>query len=123
MRFVATGWAGVGPANNGLYQPNTGPALGTWDKPQTPTGSFGYQDIGDNYLAAYTRSWDKEAQAPWLYNAATGIMISYEDPESLAARANYAVSTGLGGAMIWELGSDDSAGTLLNALAAALASA
>ena len=122
VRFVGTGWAGVGPTNNGLYQPDTGPALGTWDK-QTPTGSFGYQDIEDNYLGPYTRSWDNEAQAPWLYNAETGVMITYEDPESLAPKANYVLSNGLGGAMIWELGSDDSAGTLLNALAAALASA
>ncbi len=47
-------------------------------------------------------------------------MISYEDPESLTAKANYAVSNGLGGVMIWELGSDDSAGMLANAVAAAL---
>ncbi len=120
VRFVGTGWTGVGSTNNGLYQPDAGPALGTWDKPGVPTGSFGYQDIEDNYLGGYTRSWDKEAQAPWLYNADAGIMISYEDPESLTAKANYAVSNGLGGVMIWELGSDDTAGTLANAVAAAL---
>jgi chitinase len=48
------------------------------------------------------------------------IMISYEDPQSLTAKVNYAVSNGLGGVMIWELGSDDSEGTLVNAVAAAL---
>jgi GH18 family chitinase len=121
VRFVGTGWQGVGPTNNGLYQPDTGPAPGTWDLPSAPpSGSFGYQDIKDNYLLSYTRSWDSEAQAPWLYNAATGIMLSYEDPQSLAAKANYVLANQLGGMMIWELGADDDEHTLLNALAAAL---
>ena len=33
VRFVGTGWQGVGPANNGLDQTDTGPAPGTWDQP------------------------------------------------------------------------------------------
>ncbi|WP_180539777.1 glycoside hydrolase family 18 protein [Nevskia soli] len=124
LRFVGTGWQGVPSTNKGLYQSVTGPAPGTWDKAgSAPTGSLGYQDIEDNYLGTYTRSWDKEAQAPWLYNADTGIMISYEDPQSLTAKVNYAVSNGLGGVMIWELGSDDSAGTLVNAVSTALSQA
>ncbi len=121
VRFVGTGWQGVEPTNNGLYQDDSGPAQGSWDKPGSSTGSFGYQDIEDNYLPVYLRSWDTEAEVPWLYNADSGIMISYEDTESLTAKASYAVSNGLGGVMIWELGADDSAGTLVNAVAAALA--
>jgi chitinase len=120
VRFVGTGWQGVGSTNNGLYQPDGGAAQGTWDESGAPTGSFGYEDIEDNYLPSYARSWDKEAQAPWLYNADTGIMISYEDPQSLTAKVNYAVSNGLGGVMIWELGADDREGTLVNAVAATL---
>jgi GH18 family chitinase len=120
VRFVGTGWQGVGPANNGLYQPDTGPAPGTWDPPDTaPSGSFGYQDIEENYLPSYTRSWDSEAQVPWLYNAGTGIMLSYEDPQSLASKADYVLANQLGGTMIWELAADDDEDTLLNTLAAA----
>jgi chitinase len=121
VRFVGTGWQGVAPTNNGLYQADTGPAPGTWDAPgAAPSGSFGYQDIEDNYLPSYTRSWDNEAQVPWLYNAGAGIMISYEDPESLTAKANYVLSNQLGGIMIWELAADDDQDTLVNAIAAAL---
>ena len=121
VRFVGTGWQGVGSTNNGLYQPDTGPAPGTWDAAgSAPSGSFGYQDIKDNYLPTYTRSWDEEAQVPWLYDADAGIMISYEDLESLTSKVNYAVSNGLSGIMIWELGSDDSAGTLVNTVGSAL---
>jgi len=122
VRFVGTGWQGVGPTNNGLDQPNSGPAPGTWDLPgAAPSGSFGYQDIEDNYLPSYTRSWDNEAQVPWLYNADTGIMISYEDPESLNAKAHYVLSKQLGGIMIWELAADDDRDTLVNTIAAVLA--
>jgi chitinase len=117
VRFVGNGWIGVPPANNGLYQTKTGAAPGTWGEP----GSFGYQDIEDNYLPSYTRSWEKTAEVPWLYNPDTGIMISYEDTQSLTAKANYVLSNQLGGIMIWELAADDSEDTLVNALAAALA--
>jgi len=124
VRFVGTGWQGVGPTNNGLHQTVTGgPAPGTWDAPGAPpSGSFGFQDIEDNYLPAYTRSFDDEAQAPWLYNAGTGIMISYEDPQSLTAKAGYVLSKQLGGVMIWELAADDNAATLLNAIVSTLGS-
>jgi chitinase len=122
MRIVGAGWQGVGPTNGGLYQPDAGPARGTWDLPgAAPSGSFGYQDIEDNYLPSYTRSWDTEAQVPWLYSADLGIMISYEDPESLAAKANYALANQLGGVMIWNLAADDNQDTLVNAIASVLA--
>jgi GH18 family chitinase len=48
-----------------------------------------------------------EAQVPWLYDSATGVFISYDDPESVAIKAEYIVSRGLGGAMLWELTQDD----------------
>lgn len=121
VRFVGTGWQGVGSTNNGLYQTNTGPAKGTWDLlTAAPSGDFGYQDIEDNYLPGYTRSWDQEAQVPWLYSPATGIMISYEDPESLTSKTGYARSNQLGGIIIWELAADDDRGTLVNTLATTL---
>ena len=124
VRFVGTGWQGAGSTDNGLHQAATGgPAPGTWDAPGTPpSGSFGFQDIENNYLPGDTRSWDDEAQAPWLYNTDTGIMITYEDPQSLTAKVAYVLSKQLAGVMIWELAADDDAATLLNAIASALGS-
>jgi GH18 family chitinase len=121
VRLVATGWKGAGSTNDGLYQTNAGPATGTWDAPgEHPSGSFGYQDLENNYLATYKRNWHSEAQVPWLYNATTGIMISYEDSQSLTLKAEYTLFKKLGGLMIWELSADDGQHGLLNGVAAAL---
>jgi chitinase len=98
--------------NNGLYQPNSGPSQGTWAK----DGVYGYQDLVSNYLPGYTRGFQNEAQAPWLYNPKTQIFITYEDPQSLGARADYASANHLGGMMIWELSFDDAQHSLLRAI-------
>jgi chitinase len=51
---------------------------------------------------------------PWLYNSDSRIFISYDDPESIAAKAEYVRREGYGGIMFWELGGDD--GSLLRAI-------
>jgi chitinase len=108
--FYGHGWQGVPDKANGLYQPASGAAPGLYE-----TGAFDYKELKDNYFSIYTRSWDAEAQVPWLYNPATGIFIGYDDPESIAAKAGYAKDQGLAGVMIWELSQDDN-GALLDAI-------
>jgi chitinase len=49
--------------------------------------------------------------APWWACRSTGVFITYDDAESVAAKADFARSRGLGGIMIWEIGGDD--GTLI----------
>jgi chitinase len=60
--------------------------------------------------------WDDEAQAPYLWNDARRIFISYEDAESLRRKCAFIREQRLGGAMFWQLG-DDATGTLLRVLA------
>jgi len=48
-------------------------------------------------------------------------MISYEDAESIAAKAKYVREKQLGGIMFWDLGQDDSKSTLLGAIDKGLA--
>ena len=43
-------------------------------------------------------------------------MISYEDPQSLQAKAAYVRDLGLGGMMFWELSHDDRQNTLVNTI-------
>lgn len=116
--FVGTGWQGVADANNGLYQENAGPAPGTWDADGgAPSGSFGYQDLTQNYLSNYSRNWHDEAKVPWLYSPDTGTFISYEDTQSLQLKAGYVTGNQLGGIMIWHLGADDDRHSLVYAIA------
>ena len=115
--FYGRGFKGVPGGNQGLYQSHTGLPQGTWE-----AGMFDYYDLKANYIPSYTRAWHDEAKVPWLYSAATGIMISYDDPESMSLKAAYAKERGLGGAMIWELSGDDAEHSLLKAVNKGLAS-
>jgi len=110
--FYGRGWQGVPSANDGLYQPNSGPAQGTY----APDGVFSYADLENRYPPSATRHFQAEAKVPWLYDAAAKVFITYEDPESLGLKADYAVSQNLGGMMFWELSQDDAQHNLLNAL-------
>jgi chitinase len=112
--FYGRGWSGVPNVEMGLFQSSTGLPSGTWE-----SGVFDYNDLHDNYVGAagWTRTWDKQSQVPWLYNAAQSTMISYDDEESLAIKANYIIDNNLGGAMFWELSGDTSDSLLSDTLA------
>lgn len=110
--FYGHGWEGVQSVNNGLYQPTSGPAQGIWAK----DGIFDFKDLESNYIGTYQRFWSDEASAPWLYNPDTGIMISYDDEQSMGLKANYVNANSLAGMSIWQLSADDGNSSLLNAL-------
>ncbi len=99
--FYGRGWSGVADVNNGLHQRYDGLPQGTWEE-----GAFDYGDLADNYVPTMTRFWDDAAQVPWLFDADKGVMISYDDPESMALKAQYVVDNGLGGVMFWEFTQD-----------------
>jgi chitinase len=113
--FYGYGWKGVPDVNHGLYQSPTGVAPGTLGP-----GVFTYRDLASNYVSSFARYWHDEAQVPWLFDAPSGIMISYDDPESLGLKADYVRQRGLGGVMIWELSDDDASHTLVTTLRAHL---
>ncbi len=79
-------------------------------------GMFDYDDIKENYLPTYDRYWHEEARVPWLYSSGQGIMISYDDPQSLKEKAQYIKSESLAEVMFWELSGDDDQNSLVEAL-------
>jgi len=107
--FYGHGWKGVPNTNNGLFQPGAGPAKSTGE-PGTETFRA-LENLG------YPAFRDPVAQAFWVYSPSAGIFWSYDDPASLLNKTNYIKHKGLAGAMSWELSDDDSAATLLTALA------
>jgi chitinase len=96
--FYGKGWKGVPPQNNGLYQLNKGP----WRERNS------YATIREKRenKNGFVRYWDPIAKAPYLYNAADSIFVSYEDTVSVRLKTEYAIGTGLGGIMFWSLNSD-----------------
>lgn len=104
--FYGRFWRGVPDTNHGLYQ-----------KAST-TGQYKiYTEILDNYLNinTFTRYWDESAKAPYLYSKDSAMVISYEDPQSLALKAEYVKKNHLGGIMFWEYNGDKT-GTLLESI-------
>jgi chitinase len=115
--FYGRAWAGVKDVNHGLYQPHSD------KRPQAKeTGpEWSYWDIKKNYINhGPKRFWSDAAKVPWLFDAKTGLMVSYDDPKSIRYKAAYAKKQHLGGVMIWELSEDDAQSSLLNAIQAGL---
>jgi chitinase len=108
--FYGRGWTGVGSANNGLWQSATGGAPGTYE-----AGIEDYKVL-KNLEARAQKFRHPETQAFWIYDSASRTFWSYDDPTSLANKAQYVRAQGLGGAMFWELSGDDSSGSLISAL-------
>lgn len=98
----AHSYAGVANVNNGLYQPYTGPGPGSLGK----TEILEYKDLMVNYFQHYDYVFDATTRSAYLYSPADQIWISFENPESVAAKAAYVSDMGLGGLLLWELSAD-----------------
>jgi len=105
--FYGKGWIGVEPENNGLYQYNKG----GW-----PGASYGRLKSDYINLNGFVRHWDSIANAPYLFNAQDSVFITYDDPESVALKASYALEHQLGGIMFWQLCNDSEEYDLLEAI-------
>ncbi len=97
---------GVSSRGNGLYQSFDSAKSVSWDK------------VKEAYLnrSAYRKFRHEEAEAPYLYG--NRAFLSYDDPDSIAAKAALARRRGLGGVGFWEL-SQDRGGDLIQSAWAA----
>jgi chitinase len=91
--FYGRSFAGVKPENNGLYQPY-----------EHYAGQHSYSELTRDFInkQGFKRLWDDAAKAPYLWNADSTTFITYDDPESLKAKAEFVKSHRLGGIMYWE---------------------
>ena len=96
----------VQPLHDGLYQP-----YGHY------RGEHSWPELKRDFIDrnGYVRHWDARAQAPWLWNPSKRAFITYDDPQSVAARAAYVEAQHLGGIMYWEV-QQDPGGELLDAI-------
>jgi chitinase len=142
MGFPAygAGWTGgLTSANCGEYQnateaapvPNTNGAglCSTGNNQSSPAagcdtlltnGLATYATIANLLNNGYTACYDSGRVATSAYNPTTQTVYSYDDATSIAAKAAYIKSHGLGGGYIWAVKDDDSNGSLIKALAEGL---
>lgn len=104
--FYGRAWRDVADRNHGLFQHGKG----------GPDAYLTYDRIAGTILGhGFERYWDQASSAPYLYNPEQRIFVSYEDPQSLAAKCRYVLKGKLAGIMFWDY-SDDASGALLRAL-------
>lgn len=113
--FYGHAWGDVSDVNHGLFQPGK-PVPGAFTKYGNIVATMINPLTPDN---GYVRYWDPVSKVPYLYNAEKRIFVSYDDPESMSLKAQYAVNHKLGGVMFWEYSGDPS-GVLLNTIDATL---
>lgn len=94
--FYSRSWKGVPDRNNGYMQM------------AETTGGYGpdYGTLAADYVDknGYTRYWDEEAKAPYLFNGSE--FISYDDQESVGYKIQYVKEQRLAGIMFWEFSQD-----------------
>ncbi|KAJ2523135.1 hypothetical protein GGI11_000081 [Coemansia sp. RSA 2049] len=77
--------------------------------------SEGVLDAPDSAASPWVRRFDKDTSTPWLYNTETRDFVSYDDPQSIGAKTQFAVSRGLAGVMVWPI-TNDYEGELISAI-------
>ena len=97
--FYSRKWTNVPAVNNGFLQLTK------------DGGGYGpdYHFLLQSYINknGYTRYWDDVAKAPWLYNPEEKVFLSYDDPESLAAKCEYIIENDYAGIFYWNHISDN----------------
>ncbi|WP_429174580.1 glycosyl hydrolase family 18 protein [Aeromonas salmonicida] len=111
------GWTGVSgyQGNNPFTGTATGPIAGTeaegiWEK-----GVIDYRGIAKGKMAGdWQYSYDEVAEAPYVFKASTGELITFDDERSVKAKGQYVLANQLGGLFAWEIDADN--GDILNAM-------
>ncbi|SOD82305.1 chitinase [Spirosoma fluviale] len=93
LPFYGRGWSETLDQDKGLFQPATGKHY-----------FISYDELMAKYInkEGYTRYWDEDAKAPYLWNPTSRTFISYADPESFIYKVEYVKSKKLAGVMFWE---------------------
>lgn len=103
IAFYGVVWsAGTGTTTGGATQPRQ-----AWTTPPATT-AIPFDTIMSSYFQPQRYRWDAAAQAAYLTieeaGSANDKFISYDDIRACQSKVSYARNRGLGGVMIWELG-------------------
>jgi len=71
-------------------------------------GMVAYFEVADQLKSGVLKSsWDDKAHAPFAYDEKGKVWFSYDDERSMNQKLDFIEAQGLGGAMIWEVDTDD----------------
>ncbi|GAA6001318.1 glycoside hydrolase family 18 protein [Rhodotorula paludigena] len=119
---LAGSGGGSGPTTgpDGVFVPGTGPGkVGTGNVSGLAGNQIQFVDminygvivkssttlefVGTN---GYTRAWDDCSSTPYLYDTSRKVVITYDDPGSLALKGELAVQNGIAGIGMWDISGD-----------------
>lgn len=104
--FYGRMWENVPSSRNGLHQSGKFKRGMNYD-------TFGTELTAEKGFIAY---WDDVAKAPYSYNAAQKLFITYDDKRSMELKTKYVADNKLNGIMFWELTNDVHSDGLLDAI-------
>lgn len=95
--FYGRSWIMQTPENNGILQ-----AVSSVER------GGGYTYIKDSISAkpGFVRYWDDKAKMPYLFNAETRQLVTYDDEESVRYKCEFVKDKGMAGVMFWQYASD-----------------
>ncbi|KAJ1920015.1 hypothetical protein IWQ60_007098 [Tieghemiomyces parasiticus] len=105
--FYGRGFASVQATHDnpsGLFVGFRGLPPGSWEE-----GVFDYRHLRTDHLtdrSSFQRYWDEYSKAVSLYDPATRVFITYDDPQSIEHKCEHINRFNLGGVMIWEINAD-----------------
>nr|KAG5710488.1 hypothetical protein BaRGS_022306 [Batillaria attramentaria] len=68
---------------------------------------WAYYEICELLAAGWTRARVANSDVPYAFSTSALEWVSYDDPQSFRTKAEYVVSQGLAGAMVWTVAMDD----------------
>jgi chitinase len=74
--------------------------------PFTACTDYSYTDAMGLLAAGWTRIWDATAQVPYLRRSDAGMIVCYDDTQSVGAKCDYVKAKQSAGVIIWELSQD-----------------
>jgi chitinase len=108
--FYARVWQGVAADNNGLYQ------SGVFKE------AINFKDFESYFLESdgFKEFYDLECDAYYFYSPQKMLFGTFDNPKSISAKTKFAIESGLGGIMFWQLAGDLYENGLLHAIDATI---
>jgi chitinase len=106
LPFYGRSWIMKSDDNRGINRPVDSVAQG---------GGYTYIKDSLSVRPGFIRYWDDKARAPYLFNATTKQLVTYDDEESVKHKCEYVKEHNMAGIMFWQYASDPK-GYLLTAV-------